>query len=171
MLATIGAFVMGIAVIVFVTNVFYSIRRGPVAGDNPWGADTLEWLTTSPPPSYNYQNIPVVRGRHALWELEDDTPVVTGLHTRIRESLCTTLHDAVPEHRYSINGPSIFPLLLSLVTAGTFISFMFTPWSIPIGMFCAFLVLLGWFWSNSVEHREPYSPEEDNPTYGQEEDE
>ena len=69
MLATIGAFLMGVGVlIVFVTNVIYSLLRGPVAGDDPWGADTLEWSTTSPPPSYNFQYIPTVQGRNALWD-------------------------------------------------------------------------------------------------------
>ena len=161
---------MGVAVIVFVSNVIYSIYRGPLAGPNPWGADTLEWSTPSPPPSYNYQNIPVVQGRHALWERTEDAPVVTGLHTNIREVLCTTIHDALPEHRYALNGPSIFPFLLALVTGGTFIGFMFTPWSIPAGMTLTFLVMLGWFWSNSIEHRWPYAPPKDNPSYDDEED-
>jgi cytochrome c oxidase subunit I+III len=165
MLATVGAFVMGVGVIVFVSNVFYSLKRGPIAGDNPWGADTLEWSTASPPPPYNYQNIPVVQGRHALWERTDDAAVVTGLHTNVREVLCTTIHDASPDHRYSLNGPSIFPIILALVTGATFISFMFTPWSIPAGLVASFIVLLGWFWSNSIEHREPYAPEKDNPVY------
>ena len=165
MLATIGAFVMGVGVLVFVSNVFYSMRRGPVASDDPWGGDTLEWSMSSPPPSYNFQNIPVVTGRYALWESTSRALVVTGLHTKIREVLCTTIHDASPEHRYSLNGPSIFPFLLAIVTGATFIGFMFTPWSIPGGMVLSFIVLLGWFWSNSIEHRPPYAPEKDNPVY------
>ena len=169
LLATVGAFTMSVAVLVFVGNVFHTLWRGKNAGANPWGADTLEWSTASPPPSYNFQNIPVVEGRHAIWERTPDAPVVTGLHTKIREVLCTTIHDASPDHRHSLNGPSIFPLLLALVTGGTFIGFMFTPWSIPAGIVFSFLVLLGWFWSNSIEHREPYSPESDNPIYDEEE--
>src|SRR5829696_6311485 len=174
MLATVGAFTMGIGAIVFVVNVLYSLKRGPIAGDNPWGADTLEWSTASPPPAYNFQNIRAVQGRHANWERTEDAAVVTGLHTKVREVLCTTIHDASPEHRHSLNGPSIFPFLLALVTGGSFIGFMFTPWSIPLGLGFSFLVLLGWFWSNSIEHREPYSPEKDNPIYddsGNKEDE
>jgi cytochrome c oxidase subunit 1 len=170
MLATIGAFVMGVGVLVFVSNVFYSLKLGKIAGDDPWGADTLEWSTSSPPPSYNYQNLPVVTGRHAVWEPTRGAMVVTGLHTRIREVLCTTIHDASPGHRYALNGPSIFPFLLSLVTGATFIAFMFTPWSIPGGLVLSFLVLLGWFWSNSIEHRPPYAPEKDNPVYGESRD-
>jgi hypothetical protein len=44
-----------------------------------------------------------------------------------------------------------------------FIGFMFTFWSVPIAMALMFFGFLGWFWSNSVEHRPPYAPAEDNP--------
>src|SRR5205085_6444430 len=120
MVATIGAFVMGVAVIIFVTNVIYSLLRGPVAADDPWGGDTLEWSTSSPPPAYNFQYIPVVQGANALWDRSPDAPVVTGLHVNLREVLATTIHDAAPEHRYQLPEPSIYPLLLAIGTAGGF---------------------------------------------------
>ena len=165
MLATIGAGLMGVAVVLFVSNVIYSLLYGPAAGDNPWGGDTLEWSVSSPPPDYNFQYIPVVQGRSALWDATADAPAVTGLHIRYREMLATTIHDAAPEHRYQIPKPSFYPLLLGLVTAGSFTSFMFTPWAIPVGMALSFVVFMGWFWSNSHEHRPPEAPKKDNPVY------
>src|SRR3954463_4282699 len=45
LLATAGAGLMGAGVLVFLGNVLWARRRGRVAGDNPWGADTLEWAT------------------------------------------------------------------------------------------------------------------------------
>jgi cytochrome c oxidase subunit 1 len=145
--------------------VIYSLRAGTIAGPNPWGADTLEWSTDSPPPPYNYQNIRVVQGRHAVWEMTEDAPVVTGLHTKFHEVLCTTIHDAAPEHRYQLAGPSIVPLLLAIVTSATFIGFAFTAWAIPAGMVFSAIVFFAWFWSNSTGHRPPYSPLKDNPIY------
>jgi cytochrome c oxidase subunit 1 len=165
MLATIGAFTMSVAVIVFLANVAYSMKWGLVAGNNPWGADTLEWSLTSPPPVYNYQNIQVVQGRHAVWEQSDPPPVVTGLHTKTREVLCTTIHDAAPQHRYQLAEPSAIPVLLAVCTAGGFIGFMFTAWSIVMGMIACAIGFFIWFWSNSTGHRPPYAPEKDNPTY------
>jgi len=50
-------------------------------------------------------------------------------------------------------GPSIYPFLLSLVVGGVFIGFIFTAWMMPIGMALTFIVLFGWFWSNSTGHR------------------
>ncbi len=69
MLSTIGAFVIGVAVLVFLYNVVISLRSGEPAGDNPWQAWTLEWATSSPPPLHNFQRVPPVRGRRPLWDL------------------------------------------------------------------------------------------------------
>jgi cytochrome c oxidase subunit I len=58
--STIGAFLIAIAVLVFIVNwIISAIRRVP-AGDDPWEGNTLEWATTSPPPAYNFERIPVV---------------------------------------------------------------------------------------------------------------
>jgi len=54
--------------LVFLWNIFRSLRRGEVAGNNPWDAFTLEWSTTSPPPSENFDSIPVVKSRRPVWD-------------------------------------------------------------------------------------------------------
>jgi cytochrome c oxidase subunit I+III len=155
-LATIGAGIMALGVLTFLGNVVYSFKRGEVADANPWGADTLEWATASPPPPYNFQYIHTVQGRHAIWQQAEDAPVITGLSVLRRETLSTTIHDATPQHKYELQKDSIFPFLLALVVGGVFISFIFTPWGMPVGIVLSFLVLFGWFWSNSVGHR-PFS--------------
>jgi heme/copper-type cytochrome/quinol oxidase subunit 1 len=68
-ISTMGAFVLAISMIIFVWNIIYSLRRGAIAGDNPWNAWTLEWATTSPPPIYNFEQVPPVRSRRPLWDL------------------------------------------------------------------------------------------------------
>lgn len=70
MLETIGAFILAISIVVFVWNVIRSLRHGDPAGDNPWDAASLEWATSSPPPAYNFVNIPPVpvTSRHPLWD-------------------------------------------------------------------------------------------------------
>jgi cytochrome c oxidase subunit I+III len=69
MTSTVGAFVMGLGMIVLLVNIVASRRRGALAGDNPWEAWTLEWGTTSPPPPHNFSEVPPVRGRRPLWDL------------------------------------------------------------------------------------------------------
>jgi cytochrome c oxidase subunit I len=70
LLSTIGAFVQGIGILFFVINLLWSARKGKIAGDDPWDAWTLEWVTTSPPPDYNYDKIPTVTSRRPLWDLK-----------------------------------------------------------------------------------------------------
>jgi cytochrome c oxidase subunit I+III len=72
MVSTVGACMMGLAALVLVANILLSLRRGKVAGDNPWDAWTLEWVTTSPPPHDNFAEVPPVDGRRPLWDLSHE---------------------------------------------------------------------------------------------------
>jgi cytochrome c oxidase subunit 1/cytochrome c oxidase subunit I+III len=69
LISSIGAFILGLSVLVFLWNIYESLANGAVAGDNPWDAWTLEWATTSPPPSLNFDRVPPVHGRRPLWDL------------------------------------------------------------------------------------------------------
>ncbi|HEY8088409.1 MAG TPA: cbb3-type cytochrome c oxidase subunit I, partial [Polyangiaceae bacterium] len=69
MVSTVGAVLMGMASLLLVANLVYSLRRGKPAGDNPWDAWSLEWATTSPPPHDNFDRVPPVHGLRPLWDL------------------------------------------------------------------------------------------------------
>jgi heme/copper-type cytochrome/quinol oxidase subunit 1 len=69
MISTIGALVTLVSVLIFVWNLYVSVRHGAIAGDNPWDGWTLEWATSSPPPPENFHRIPPVRSRRPLWDL------------------------------------------------------------------------------------------------------
>jgi cytochrome c oxidase subunit I len=69
LISSLSAFVLALAILLFVGNVIVSLRKGEVAGDNPWGGWTLEWATHSPPPVENFDQLPLVRGRRPLWDL------------------------------------------------------------------------------------------------------
>lgn len=68
-ISTVGAFFMGAGVLVLLWNIFAALRSGPIAGDNPWDAFTLEWATTSPPPEVNFRELPEVRSRRPVWDM------------------------------------------------------------------------------------------------------
>jgi cytochrome c oxidase subunit 1 len=55
-----GASILGIGYLIPLIYLTWSMRYGPAAGPNPWGAKGLEWTTPSPPPTENFEEIPVV---------------------------------------------------------------------------------------------------------------
>ncbi|MBU8786282.1 cytochrome c oxidase subunit I [Bacillus glycinifermentans] len=68
MVSTIGAFLMAVAVIILVINIIATTVKGEKAGSDPWlDGRTLEWAVSSPPPEYNFKQLPLVRGLDALW--------------------------------------------------------------------------------------------------------
>jgi cytochrome c oxidase subunit I len=61
LISTIGAFILGIGVVVTCLNVIVSLKKGKPAGNDPWQGNTLEWFMSSPPPDNNFDVIPRVR--------------------------------------------------------------------------------------------------------------
>ncbi|GAA4533822.1 cytochrome c oxidase subunit I [Amycolatopsis samaneae] len=70
-ISTIGAFVLGASMIVFIWNVVRSYRFGEVVEvDDPWGyGNSLEWATTTPPPRHNFLELPRIRSERPAFEL------------------------------------------------------------------------------------------------------
>ncbi|HEV7760371.1 MAG TPA: cytochrome c oxidase subunit I [Acidimicrobiales bacterium] len=69
--SSIGAFLLGASTLPFLWNVWRTLRGrlGAVAGDDPWGAQTLEWATSSPPPPHNFDRpLPPIRSNRPLWD-------------------------------------------------------------------------------------------------------
>src|SRR5438874_4099115 len=68
LMATFGAFTIGISILVFVWNFVITLRSGQAAGTDPWNAFTLEWASESSPNAYNYVEIPTVRSRRPFFD-------------------------------------------------------------------------------------------------------
>jgi cytochrome c oxidase subunit I len=71
-IVTISSFLIAFSVLLFTINLVWSWRRGIVAGNDPWGANTLEWATTSPPPPYNFEHVPYVRSFMPLRDVREE---------------------------------------------------------------------------------------------------
>jgi cytochrome c oxidase subunit 1 len=145
-LASCGAVLMTIATIIFLANAWQSLKRGRVAGNNPWNASTLEWATSSPPPDYNFLDLPTVASRDPLWDDPPQRQVVSGLHEDVREVLVTRTHDAEPDHRTEFPEPSSWPFLAAVALSVLFIASIFTPWAVVWGAIPVTITLVGWFW-------------------------
>ena len=66
-ISTLGAFMIGISVLPFLYNLWKS-RKGPVAGSDPWRANSLEWWTSSPPPVHNFDSLPPIRSERPVFD-------------------------------------------------------------------------------------------------------
>jgi cytochrome c oxidase subunit 1 len=150
-LATIGGVVLAVAVLIFLANVFRSIRGGPAAAADPWRGESLEWATSSPPPGYNFAATPMVESRSPMWKQAPEMPVATGLRSDIHQVLVTTALDAVPDHRQDLPGASIYPFLSALVIFLGLWGLIYTPWAFLAMFLLAGPPFFGWFWHSRPE--------------------
>ena len=158
LISTIGAFVFAASVLLFIANVAVSYLKGRAAGPNPWDAASLEWLPSSPPPSYNFAHIPRVESRTPLWD--EDRQVIPGLQVDKRELLLTTGIDAVPDLRDASPSPNGWPFFAAIATTIMFLGSIFNPWAVVWGSLLMAVPLIFWFW--------PHDPLEPLPEQGDE---
>jgi cytochrome c oxidase subunit 1 len=98
LVSTVGAFLIGVGVLVFVWNVWRTRTRGQLAGNDPWGGATLEWTIASPPPVHNFDVIPTVASRLPRWTKTQVKAVPAGAELA----------------EFHVPGGSIWPLVTAL---------------------------------------------------------
>jgi cytochrome c oxidase subunit 1/cytochrome c oxidase subunit I+III len=164
-------FVFGI--LVFLIDIVYSRKHGPIAGPNPWDAPSLEWSMSSPPPPYNFAVLPIVASRHPLWEArmeeEADKPVHARSHLdegyllgQGREALGTTALSGKPYVILKMPEDSYAPFMLGLFSALLLAALAMKWWGAAMLMMagCAVSIVV-WLWpERALIQREPAPVEE-----------
>jgi cytochrome c oxidase subunit 1 len=79
LISTIGAFILGLGILLTVINVAMNYKRGPLAGPDPWKGNTLEWFVPSPPPVNNFDVIPRVRSVEPMRDIRRQVERSTGV--------------------------------------------------------------------------------------------
>jgi cytochrome c oxidase subunit I len=153
LIVTLGSYLFAIGVLMFVVNVLVSLKRGKVAGDNPWDGPSLEWSTSSPPPVYNFAVIPTVASRYPLWEArlhqgDDRSSTREGfLLDKGRETMGTTSLDAEPDVILKMPSDAYSPLLLALALAALFVgALLHSWWLLGAALVVITLASIAWLW-------------------------
>ncbi len=166
-LSTIGAMGLGFSVLLFVINLFSSLRSGEIASDDPWDGATLEWSIPSPPPVYNFARIPMVHSRDAWWAMKhpermhldpiEVTPLAGGpAHAteQAHDVVAVAAPGALPPIIH-MPSPSYWPLLCALglfiMASGLLVADSVGPVVIPFFAIVGLLVLIGSIYGWSYE--------------------
>jgi cytochrome c oxidase subunit I len=122
LVASVGAGVLTLGVLLSVINFLWSVKKGARAGENPWNADGLEWSASSPPEPYGSVHLPAVQTRYPLWDDHDEEH--DPRHERIldggRYTFTTSALDARPWAIAEMPAASLAPVVGALVLTAVF---------------------------------------------------
>jgi cytochrome c oxidase subunit I+III len=153
LISTIGAYMIGAGVLLFLFDLARNFRFAPADGEvgNVYGAGTLEWL---PSDNYGFRSLPYVTSREPLWdrpELSDEVEkgqwFLPGTPTNARETIVGSPIGSIPQYLMRLPGPGWDHFLAAIATAAFFL--MLTVqlywWSIPFGV-AAIAFVFRWVW-------------------------
>lgn len=154
MVSTIGSFVIAASTLVFMVNWVASKRHGRKAAADPWDGRTLEWTIPSPPPEYNFLDVPHVSARDDFWHhkySEDKkgraVPVPTGGAESHQEPVSQT--DPKSIH---LPSPSYFPFIAASGLPIMGYGLIFRAWVIlAIGAIVMLAGFYGWILEPAAE--------------------
>ena len=116
MVSTIGAFIIAIGILVFLYNVFVTTPKSPPAGADPWDARNLEWSIPSPPPEYNFAEVPTVHSLDEYWHrkyTEDEEGRLVRLPSFDAVKSGSDTNVARDGEHIHMPSPSYFPIVAS----------------------------------------------------------
>ncbi len=139
--ATFGVFILIAGFLVFIYNMVISWKNGEKAPSDPWDGRTLEWSIPSPPPEYNFKEIPVVRSLDDWWATKQGSP-----HKEVPVSGGSGEGDG---HDIHLPQPSYWPFVVAMgiLIAGYGVVFnqLIVPWALAsIGTFIGFVGVYAW---------------------------
>ncbi|HXT14361.1 MAG TPA: cytochrome c oxidase subunit I [Gemmatimonadaceae bacterium] len=147
LLSTIGAYVLALGLLLTLWNFLRGRVAGEAAGDNPWGAGSLEWLATSPPEHFNFAHIPVVHSRDPLWD-GGYTPGPSYDNARLTPRTSTL--DATLEEPVEMPNDSVWSIVMPLTLLLAFAALLVRSyaWS-AIGVAASLFCMARWMWPSS----------------------
>ncbi|MEV6815446.1 cytochrome c oxidase subunit I [Micromonospora sp. NPDC051296] len=138
LVSTAGSYLLAIGLLLVLIGVVHAVRWGRPAPPDPWGGDSLEWSTDSPPKPYNFPVLPQVHSLHPTWDDASRTSMTEGAtEDRIlaggRQTLVTSELDGRRERTVEMPEASLQPLLLALAMLVFFTALLFAWYPVAAG--------------------------------------
>ncbi|XNQ39769.1 cytochrome c oxidase subunit I [Bacillus sp. 1P10SD] len=158
MVSSVGAAFMGLGVIIMLINIIMTSVKNVKVGNDPWGdGRTLEWSIPSPPPFYNFKQLPLVRSLDAFW-----VEKMEGKEAMTPAEPLGDIH--MPNSSFI---PFIMSVGLFIAAFGALYHQDKVSWSLPV-MILGLLITLGSMFTRSVKddhgfhiHKEELIDEDD----------
>ncbi|MFC0531701.1 cytochrome c oxidase subunit I [Phytohabitans kaempferiae] len=151
LLATLGAYTLAAGLLLVAAGVVLALRRGRPAPADPWGGDTLEWATDSPPAPYNFAVIPRVHSLHPMWDRRTTDALASGEVLAGHRTTLTSELDGRLERAVEMPEASLRPLLAA---SGLFVVVLGLLWGVYWAAGAGALLfggtLAGWLWPPEV---------------------
>jgi cytochrome c oxidase subunit 1 len=148
--ASVGAFLIALSVLIFIINVVRTqLKPAGLADEDPWDARTLEWTTSCPPPAYNFAETPTVHALDEFWHrkyVEDQE----GRLVRVPAGASGEAHPAEGGHGIHLPSPSFWPLVVSLGFPLMGYGVIYSWWLVGAGVAVTLVGLIGWSLEPSV---------------------
>ena len=164
LIVTIGAFILAVAILVFMANWIYSRRKGEKAPFDPWDARTIEWSIPSPTPVWNFSKAPEIKSLDDFWHQkygeDEDGRAVRREGT---DELLLKLEEEGlnPDEEIHLPSPSYFPLILAFGLP--FLGYAIIYKSVPLALVGVILLLIGGFGWGTEPLEEEFETSEENP--------
>jgi cytochrome c oxidase subunit 1 len=151
-ISTVGAFLIALSVLMFIVNaVATQLRRHREVVEDPWDARTLEWMTSSPPPVHNFDEIPTVHSLDEFWHRKYAEDERTG--TLVPVQAGASDHDpghAAGHGPIHLPSPSYWPLVSGIGLPVIGYGVLYSWWLIGLGSLVVLIGFYGWALEPSV---------------------
>jgi cytochrome c oxidase subunit I len=141
LVATVGAYLLGLGMLLLVFNIFKSLRSGATASADPWDGRTLEWTTASPPVVHNFDVVPRVRVRDDFWDQK---------YNRRGEAAAVAHTGHGHEEHIHLPPPSLIPVMVALGLMLMGAGVIFTLYLSVLGGIIALVGFYAW-WLEPIE--------------------